>query len=142
LTFVVDASVAVKWFMAEPDSPAARAVRAGPDRIVAPELVLAEIMSATWTAMRRGQLLPQQFTTLVPTMPRFFDELAPLGGLTRRTAAIAQQLDHPVYDCFYLALAEREAAQLVTADRRLARRLAGTPWAGTAVDLASFARHP
>ncbi|WP_255518572.1 hypothetical protein [Synechococcus sp. CBW1006] len=28
-------------------------------------------------------------------------------------------LDHPVYDCLYLALARREAAVLLTADQRL-----------------------
>jgi predicted nucleic acid-binding protein len=37
-------------------------------------------------------------------------------------------LRHPVYDCFYLALAEREDATLVTADRRLIGRLAGSRW--------------
>jgi predicted nucleic acid-binding protein len=33
--------------------------------------------------------------------------------------ALACHLDHPVYDCLYLALARREAAQLLTADQRL-----------------------
>lgn len=28
--------------------------------------------------------------------------------------------DHPIYDCFYLALALKEDAPLVTADRKLA----------------------
>lgn len=32
--------------------------------------------------------------------------------------ALAQELDHPVYDCLYLALVEREKRPLVTADRR------------------------
>lgn len=142
MTLVVDASVAVKWFMAEPDSGSARTVRAGPDRVIAPELVVAEVLSATWTAMRRGQLTPVQFTGLAPTVPRSFDQLASLPGLAARTAVIAEQLGHPVYDCFYLALAEREAASLVTADGRLARRVAGTPWAAHVLDLASFPSTP
>ena len=33
---------------------------------------------------------------------------------------IAVAINHPAYDCFYLALARREAAPLVTADKRLA----------------------
>ena len=33
--------------------------------------------------------------------------------------ALACHLDHPVYDCLYLALARREAALLLTADQRL-----------------------
>jgi predicted nucleic acid-binding protein len=33
--------------------------------------------------------------------------------------ALAIRLKHPIYDCFYLALAERERCALVTADARL-----------------------
>jgi predicted nucleic acid-binding protein len=39
--------------------------------------------------------------------------------------ALACHLDHPVYDCLYLALARREAAILLTDDQRL-QRLAAT----------------
>lgn len=35
--------------------------------------------------------------------------------------ALACHLNHPVYDCLYLALARREAALLLTADQRLKR---------------------
>jgi predicted nucleic acid-binding protein len=142
MTLVVDASVAVKWFMSEPDSVAARAVRAEPDRLAAPDLVLAEVMSATWTAMRRGQLVAGQFFDLTARVPNFFDLLVPVESLMRRTADIAEQIAHPVYDCFYVALAEREAGTLVTADRRLITRLAGTQWAGMARDLASYMPRP
>jgi predicted nucleic acid-binding protein len=48
--------------------------------------------------------------------------------LASRAFEIAAELRHPVYDCFYLALAEREEASLVTADRRLIGRLAGSRW--------------
>jgi predicted nucleic acid-binding protein len=51
---------------------------------------------------------------------------------------IASQLDHPVYDCFYLALAEARDALLVTADRRLLRKLRGTPWVERVVNLADY----
>jgi predicted nucleic acid-binding protein len=55
-------------------------------------------------------------------------ELWPTVWLAKRAFEIASELRHPVYDCFYLALAEREDAALVTADRRLIRRLAGSRW--------------
>ena len=36
-----------------------------------------------------------------------------------RASTIALELDHPVYDCIYLACTEIEGVPLVTADRRL-----------------------
>jgi predicted nucleic acid-binding protein len=45
------------------------------------------------------------------------------------------ELRHPAYECFYLALAEERRAKLVTADRRLLGRLAGTPWQEDAISL-------
>lgn len=41
-----------------------------------------------------------------------------------RALKIARQIDHPVYDCLYLATAERWEADFVTADKRLGRKLA------------------
>jgi predicted nucleic acid-binding protein len=57
-----------------------------------------------------------------------FEELVPVSVLRDRALAIAIELRHPVYDCFYLALAERSTAPLVTADERLIRRCADTPF--------------
>ena len=56
--------------------------------------------------------------------------------------ALARELDHPVYDCFYLALAEREGVQLLTADARLIGRLAGTARAGLCRPLAPAGQGP
>ena len=38
--------------------------------------------------------------------------------LVASAARLALDLDHPVYDCFYLALALQEQHPVVTADRR------------------------
>ena len=57
-----------------------------------------------------------------------FEELVPTSVLKDRALAIAIELRHPAYDCFYLALAERRTSSLVTADDRLIRRCADTPF--------------
>ena len=57
-----------------------------------------------------------------------FEELVPTSVLKDRALAIAIELRHSVYDCFYLALAERSASRLVTADDRLIRRCTNTPF--------------
>ena len=135
---IVDASVALKWFKAEPDSGLADRV-AEAHVLLAPELVVAEICNAGWNAARRGLMTPPQLQLLADLLPRYFAALFSLSPLAKRATEAALQLDHPIYDCFYLALAEREAAALVTADRRLLAKVAGTPWASLARNLASFA---
>jgi len=43
------------------------------------------------------------------------------GSMAENALRIAVQLDHPVYDCVYLALAVETGLQLLTADQRLFR---------------------
>lgn len=75
-----------------------------------------------------GEGDPRQAPLTAASLPRFFVRLIALAPLAARAVEIAAELRHPVYDCFYLALTESEDATLVTADRRLIGRLAGSPW--------------
>lgn len=134
---VVDASVALKWFLAEQDAARARLI-ALRDDLIAPELIVAEVANALWKASRRNQIDAADADAALATLIRTFQRTAPVADRASDALQIAGALDHPVYDCFYLALARREGAILVTADRRLLARLAGTPWANTVQDLATW----
>jgi predicted nucleic acid-binding protein len=125
---VVDASVAVKWFIVEPGRPEARRLLDGGNRLVAPELIVAEVVNVVWKRLMAHAVDRLQAADVPRELPRLFAELCPLATLAERALAIAEELRHPAYDCFYLALAEAKEARLVTADRRFAQRLAGTPW--------------
>lgn len=139
MTVVIDASVALKWFVEEEGTSQAAALLAGQDMLIAPDLIVAEVANAGWKAVRSGTMLPEQHDHAAARLPLAFDSLIPLASLAPSAVAIARLLDHPVYDCFYLALAEERAAKLITADRRLLARLAGTQWEGIAVNLRSIA---
>ena len=128
MMLVVDASVAIKWFIVEPGRPEARRLLDGSDPLVAPELIVAEVVNVVWKRLMTGALDRSQAADVPRELPQLFAELCPLATLARRALAIAEELRHPAYDCFYLALAEARDARLVTADRRFAERLAGTPW--------------
>ncbi len=67
------------------------------------------------------------------------DQLVPTALLAPRAAAISMLLDHPAYNCFYLALAEQRRATMVTADRRLIQRVSGTIWQALVTGLQTFA---
>jgi predicted nucleic acid-binding protein len=118
LTIVVDASVALKWVLDEPGSAAADALR--DEQLIAPVLWLAEAANALWRNTRIGQLTQAEAAN-------FFSELknAPVASLSMeshldRALTLAMELAHPIYDCFYLALALHHNTHVVTADRRFA----------------------
>jgi predicted nucleic acid-binding protein len=124
---VVDASVAVLWTLEQPGSDRAAALSAE-DGLIAPSLIVAEIGNAVWKAVRRGDLPSEHALTAVDIALGPLHELKPAEELRGRALELAIELDHPIYDCFYLALAERERVPLVCADARLrdkAKRLQG-----------------
>jgi predicted nucleic acid-binding protein len=139
MTIVVDASVALKCYLREADSEAALALLASGERLVAPDLIVAELCNGAWRLIRRGEVRPEQLAIIAKAAPDAFTALHCSASLAARAAAIALELDHPVYDGFYLALSEAQDAPLVTADRRLLAKAAGTPFAERTMHLSAFA---
>lgn len=121
MTWVVDASVAVKWFVDEVRSAEARAVLASGQPIIAPDLIIPETCNTAWKKIRRGDISPEQGEAMVRALPLSFDRLAATAPLSERALELARRFDHPAYDCFYLVLAESESAVLVTDDDQLIR---------------------
>ncbi len=116
MSVVIDASVALKWVLDEPGSEAAAALL--DEELAAPEFWLLEAANALWRRARRHELTREQASARLVELSN-----APVAtSTTLEDFAIAFQwagrLDHPVYDCLYLALALRENTHVVTADRR------------------------
>ena len=117
--YVIDASVAVKWVLTEEYSDQAATLLDGGEVLCAPELLFAETANALWAMARRGDFgrdsLRDALNLLLDApiaIPATMRQLAPAA------ARLALDLDHPAYDCFYLALALQEQRPMVTADRR------------------------
>jgi predicted nucleic acid-binding protein len=140
MTLVVDASVALKWFVAEPDSATALGVLASDEMLIAPDLVVAELCNAAWRLWRRNEMTLDQLRIIAGRASHAFAETAAADALAARAIDIAVGLDHPVHDCFYLALADLRDATMVTADRRLLSRVGGTPWDDHVIALEEFGR--
>ena len=124
---VVDASVAVKWVLPESDSGPAVALR-GTDTLIAPSLVIAEIGNALWKNVLRGDVDRSDAFAALQIAVAHFERVVPIDELAARALELAVGLRHPIYDCLYLALAEREGVPIVSADAKLlsAAKLAGT----------------
>jgi len=126
MTLVVDASVAVRWcFPLDRSERADNVLRSG-ERLIAPDLVLAELTNAAWKVITFGGGAADVTLSMMRTVERTFDELVPSSALKDLALEMAVELRHPAYDCFYLALAQARGIQLVTADDRLLRCCAGT----------------
>lgn len=136
---IVDASVALKWYVHEDETADALGLIEYVDRLIAPSLIVAEVCSAVWKRFRRGDTTAAQTDLVAATIRQQFDRLVALDLLAPSAMAIARVLGHSIYDCFYLALAEREGADLVTADRRLLAHVDGTPWKARVTSLAEYA---
>jgi predicted nucleic acid-binding protein len=135
---VVDASVAALWFLGEDRSAAAlQLVEERTDALLAPDLLAIEVGNALWNVRRRTA----KPISLAPVLDHLAGLITYESSLRLLTAAsaIARDLDHPVYDCLYLALVERDDSAMVTADRRLVRKLRNTPFEGKVTLLAARA---
>ena len=125
--FVVDASVVIKWFLPEIHSAAARRLLEYDHHYFAPDLLFAETSSAVWKKVRRGELSAQQGERLVKDLGTVAVETIACRVLASDAYALAIATARTVYDALYLSLAVRLDTQMITADERLARTLAGVP---------------
>ena len=138
MSWVVDASVAVKWVIPEVLSDLADRVRDGAEDVLAPDLLLVEVANALWRKTSAREISAREADGAFDLVRRSGIDLRPAGPLLPRAMDLARRLGHPVYDCVYLALAEREEATLVTADQRLLRRLSARKLEIAVADLRSL----
>jgi predicted nucleic acid-binding protein len=128
---VIDASVAIKWLVPEAGSAAARALVEDGTELVIPDLLLIEVANVLWKLTRLRQIAATDASNLMGLLSKAVHRIEPSVPLLPRALALSLSIDHTVYDCVYLALAEREQLPVVTDDRRLVS--AGGKLAGVAV---------
>ena len=134
LLLIIDASVALKWLVEESDSEAALALQ-GRD-LAAPALLRIEAANVLRTLVARQEATRGQAIELLTFLQEAPVTIVdPDDALETRALELALDLGHPIYDCVYLALAERMGRTLVTADKRFLRALRDSPHASRAVAL-------
>ena len=121
MKLVVDASVVIPCFIPERFSVAARAWLDAADRLLAPELLALECTNALWKKVRRKEITQNDAGGALEGVVSGFIELRSSTALPGAAFQLGCDLDHPVYDCVYVALAEAEEAAFLTADRELVR---------------------
>ena len=117
---VVDASVAIKWVIAEAGNE--RAITLRQHSLIAPDLLFAECANVLWRKFRRREITEDEAAIAARTLEQADFVVISAQDYTVRAVMIATELDHPAYDAMYLAVAEAFGLRLVTADDRLIRK--------------------
>jgi predicted nucleic acid-binding protein len=138
---VVDASVAVKWFLPGIEEPLAEQAAALLDsydqnqtRFVVPDLFYVEIAGAIWKAVRAGRVSRMIGSRALALLTEREFATVPSLKLLDGAFQIAADYERTVYDSLYVALAMQTKSQLITADERLANALAAhfpVKWLGS-----------
>lgn len=131
---IIDASVAFKWFVFEEGSDTALSLLESSE-LNAPVLIASEVANAFRMKAAAEQLDPAiTFADELARLPRLL-AIVDETSLAGRALEIARELQHPVYDCIYLAMAEQRGELLVTADMKFLRKLEGTNYAAKCIPL-------
>ena len=115
---VIDASVAVKWFLTEDRSDEARKL-SGNAGLIAPTTILLEVYNALSIAVRKERAVPKTLVVAQKALVAAGWELVDVELYFEAAAKLSQSLGHAVFDCVYLALADERGLPLLTADERL-----------------------
>ena len=118
---VIDASIAVKWVVPQPDSDRAEALLDHP--LVAPDLLFAECANVLWKKVRRGERSKDEADIAAQTLGQADIAIASTWGHLTPAMAIAVELDHSAYEAVYLSVARAAELRFVTVDDRLIRKV-------------------
>ena len=131
MKYVIDSCTAFKWFLTEQESDEARVLRdsfrSQLTDLIAPDAFPIEIVHAITRAERQKRITPQEGAELVEDLFQILPTLYPSLPLLPRAYELSSKVRIGVYDCLYVALAEREGCSLVTTDQRLIINLPHSP---------------
>lgn len=128
--FVIDASVAAKWFLPEEHTDAALRFLDESLALSVPDLLFAEFGNLLLKRVNRGHLSERDARRIVKTLLAAPLEIEQSERHVELALDIAVKLGLTVYDSLYVAVAAARKDRLVTADRRLYEAVARSALAG------------
>lgn len=118
---IIDSSIALQWVLPEDGAADSESYyRSGDSR--APDIILVEVANVLAKKVRSSELTAGQAQTALTFVQRGLSALEPTLPLVERALEMSIALSHPVYDCVFLACAERLDGKLVTRDRPFVKR--------------------
>ncbi|ACC82660.1 type II toxin-antitoxin system VapC family toxin [Nostoc punctiforme] len=127
--YVLDASIAIKWFIPEVYSDAARRLLASNHTFLVPDFFFPEVGNVLWKQVRRGEDTAENARQILADLNAVPVEVYLSQLLMPLALDIALQSDRAVYDSLYLVLAITQQCQMVTADEKFYNALKTSSYA-------------
>lgn len=128
--WVLDASVAAKWFLPPADETLVDEALAvlsdfgsGTCRLMVPDLFWPEVTNILWKAVRQGRITRRTAEDATDILVGLNLETKPSRALASQAIRLSLRCDRPVYDSIYVALSVMSGRPLLTADERLVNAL-------------------
>ena len=123
MRLILDASIALKWVLEEPDSPTALRFRdeaaAGRYTLLAPDIFQFEVAYSLTKAERRRAIQVGEAEDMAADVFAEMPELYPATDLLFAAIRLSSALRAGLYDCLYLVLSEQKGIPVLTADSKL-----------------------
>jgi predicted nucleic acid-binding protein len=127
MKYVLDANVALKWVLSEPEADKALRVRAEFEaaqlELIVPDVFPVEVAHALTRAERRRLIQVGDASFLLADITSTLIPMHDCRVILQRAVTISSQMRCGVYDCLYVALAEQENCEVLTADDKMVKRL-------------------
>ena len=127
--YVVDASVAAKWFTEEEYTETALTLLDGNHQLHAPDFFMLEMDNIVCKWIRRGIITEAEGNEVRSTLSQLPIQKHSFKTLQESAYIMANRTGSSVYDCLYVVLAAILKGRLVTADRQLYDSMARGPFA-------------
>jgi predicted nucleic acid-binding protein len=118
---VLDASAAVEIALNRKKGTHLAAILDQAEQTLAPDLLFPEVVNAIWKEHQIGGLSLSICDAALSVLPGLVDTLVSSRDIYRQAFLLSRTARRPAYDMFYLALARREDAALLTLDAALKR---------------------
>jgi predicted nucleic acid-binding protein len=130
MKYVLDSAVALKWVLPEIHADKAKQLRDDYEKqlheLIVPDVFPVEVSHALVRAERKKIIPVGQAAALLADVMNSAPALSSYLPLLSRATDVASRMRCGVYDCLYVALAEKEGCELVTADDKLVKNLKKT----------------
>ena len=127
MKYVLDSSVALKFVLPEVDS--AKAIRLrdeyrqGVHDLIAPDIFTPEVANGLASAERQARTKAGEAVLLLHDIILNTPAIHASAPLLARAVEVSISTRQAVYDCIYLALAEQEQCEMVSADDQFVRKM-------------------